>query len=171
MRLKFDEITERKRQYSISSGQWFPAVDGVSVMAVAATLEVSRKDAQTALLRGEILGSLRMVCDRDNEPYVAELCCDFLYLATIREEAAREEGEREVAETEELTLFLKDGMIEVDELLAEQVHLAIPLKRLCSEVCRGICVGCGAVLNQDPCRCPEEQKITPFTVLKRLQKQ
>jgi uncharacterized protein len=171
MRLIFDEITERKRQYSISSGQWFPAVEGVSVMAAAASLEVSRKDAQTALLRGEIVGSLRMVCDRCSEPYVEELCCDFVYLATTREEAALDEGEREVAETEELTLYLKDAVIEVDELLAEQVHLAIPQKRLCSEQCRGICVGCGAVLNQDPCHCPEEEKVTPFTVLKRLQKQ
>jgi uncharacterized protein len=62
-------------------------------------------------------------------------------------------------------------VIEVDQLLAEQVLLTIPQKRLCSEHCRGICVGCRAVLNQDPCRCGERETTSPFSVLKRLQKQ
>jgi uncharacterized protein len=171
MRLFFDEITGRSRHYSIPGNQWFPAVDGASVLAAAASLEASRKDPQTVLLKGEVIGSYRVVCDRCSEPYIEELCCDFVYLATTAPEEHFGDGERELEESEEITLYLKEPVIEVDQLLTEQVLLAIPQKRLCSEHCRGICVGCGAVLNQDLCRCGERETTSPFSVLKRLQKQ
>ncbi len=171
MRLFFDEISGKSRHYSIPGDQWFPVVPGASVVAAAATLEVSRKDPQTVVLKGEVIGSYRVVCDRCSEPYLEELCCDFVYLATTVAEELYGDGEREVAASEELTLYLKEPVIEVDELLAEQMFLAIPQKRLCSEHCCGICVGCGAVLNQDPCRCGERETASPFAVLKRLQKQ
>jgi len=171
MRLLFDEISAQKRQYSIVDSHWFPVVEGATVVAAAASLTVSRKDPQTVLLQGEIVGSYMVVCDRCNEPYPEELRCDFVYLATTRAEETDGEGERELAEAEELTLYLLEPVIKVDELLAEQVYLAIPQKRLCSEHCQGICVGCGAVLNQDSCQCGERETDSPFAVLKRLQKQ
>ena len=171
MRLLFDEISARARQYSMSDSHWFPVLEGVSVVTAGACIEVSRKDPQTVLLQGEILGSYMVVCDRCNEPFAAELRSEFMYLATTMPEIAMDEDERELAPTEELTLYLKEPVIEVDQLLAEQVYLAIPQKRLCSEHCRGICIGCGAVLNQDPCRCGETETDSPFAILKRLQKQ
>jgi uncharacterized protein len=35
----------------------------------------------------------------------------------------------------------------------EELILALPIKLLCREDCRGVCVKCGADLNKGPCRC------------------
>jgi uncharacterized protein len=46
-----------------------------------------------------------------------------------------------------------EGALTVEDLAAEQIYLEIPLKPLCSEECRGLCAGCGANLNHEPCTC------------------
>ncbi len=38
----------------------------------------------------------------------------------------------------------------------ETVLLAVPLKLLCTEECRGLCPRCGADLNKESCVCPPE---------------
>jgi uncharacterized protein len=55
-------------------------------------------------------------------------------------------------------LFLADA-------LAEQVHLALPMKVLCSAECKGLCPSCGANLNRDRCRCgprPADPRLAPL---------
>ena len=43
------------------------------------------------------------------------------------------EGEREVGEDDLTTAFYDDDQIDLSELIAEQFHLALPMKPLCSE--------------------------------------
>ena len=49
-----------------------------------------------------------------------------------------------------------DGQLELDELLGDVFILDLDTKNLCSEDCKGLCPGCGADLNVEPCRCPKE---------------
>ena len=44
----------------------------------------------------------------------------------------------------------------VDELMQEVFLLEMDMKNLCSEDCKGLCSGCGADLNREPCRCKKE---------------
>jgi uncharacterized protein len=37
--------------------------------------------------------------------------------------------------------------------LREQFTLAVPMKRLCREDCRGLCLKCGANRNREDCGC------------------
>lgn len=43
--------------------------------------------------------------------------------------------------------------INLTPLIREQVLLALPTRPLCAEDCLGLCGGCGANLNVEPCRC------------------
>ncbi|MDD5088519.1 MAG: DUF177 domain-containing protein [bacterium] len=43
--------------------------------------------------------------------------------------------------------------LDVSDELRDFLILALPGKWLCSEDCRGICPGCGADLNRQPCSC------------------
>ncbi|RMG61535.1 MAG: DUF177 domain-containing protein, partial [Calditrichaeota bacterium] len=45
--------------------------------------------------------------------------------------------------------------IDLSDQLKEYLILAVPMKMLCKEDCRGICPGCGADLNSEACRCGE----------------
>ncbi|MFW5713209.1 MAG: YceD family protein [Brevefilum sp.] len=53
---------------------------------------------------------------------------------------------------EETDLILPtDGYIDLDPLYREYLILAMPIKRLCKEDCKGLCVICGANLNETTC--------------------
>ena len=53
---------------------------------------------------------------------------------------------------EETDLILpEDGYLDLSELFREYLILAIPIKRLCSLDCKGLCVVCGANLNETSC--------------------
>src|SRR5208337_5273924 len=72
-------------------------------------------------------------------------------------------------EPEELAYEFFDGeVIEVDQLVAEQIFLALPVKVLCGEECKGICPGCGTNLNEEACRCKADSRQSPFAKLKSI---
>ena len=45
-----------------------------------------------------------------------------------------------------------EGLL-LEDLLREQVLLAMPLKAVCSEACKGLCPRCGLYLNGEACAC------------------
>ncbi|MCX7895963.1 MAG: DUF177 domain-containing protein [Thermoanaerobaculum sp.] len=53
-------------------------------------------------------------------------------------------------------LFFAEPFLDLELLAAEQVELALPVKPLCQEDCRGLCPQCGSNLNQGACPCPPQ---------------
>lgn len=45
------------------------------------------------------------------------------------------------------------------DLLVEEITPELPIRHLCSEMCKGLC-RCGADLNNEPCRC-EDDRVDP----------
>ena len=43
--------------------------------------------------------------------------------------------------------------LNLDELVEEDVNLALPSKYLCNEECKGLCLNCGKNLNEGQCDC------------------
>ncbi len=62
-------------------------------------------------------------------------------------------GEFQLSQDELDILYYDDGVIDLDETLMGQVAETVPLKPLCSEVCRGLCPHCGKNLNEGECSC------------------
>jgi len=52
--------------------------------------------------------------------------------------------------------YYEGDAIDGDRLIAEQVLLALPMKLLCDEDCRGLCPSCGVNRNDTDCRCEPE---------------
>ena len=53
--------------------------------------------------------------------------------------------------------------------IAERVAFAnLPLKNLCREDCKGLCLKCGANLNYSPCECKDDEWNPQFESLKGL---
>ena len=50
-------------------------------------------------------------------------------------------------------IVVENRKLDVDELVNEDVYLAIPSKMLCKPDCKGLCPVCGADWNEGPCSC------------------
>ena len=50
----------------------------------------------------------------------------------------------------------ENDSLDLDGLLTDVFFLSLDSKNLCKEDCRGLCPGCGADLNVEPCRCKKE---------------
>ncbi|SFB27124.1 YceD family protein [Clostridium frigidicarnis] len=55
-------------------------------------------------------------------------------------------------EDEEITNINND-IIDITEIVKTSIIMALPIKRLCSESCKGLCQQCGANLNINSCKC------------------
>ncbi len=88
-------------------------------------------------------------CARCLEPVSCTLAVDF-------EKTVCREGELQDRTSDDY-LELKDGMLDVDEALLEEVILNFPTRQLCREDCRGLCPKCGANLNFESCGCQKKE--------------
>jgi len=131
-----------------------------------------RKARDAYRVTGRVETRLRLECGRCLESFEIPVASDFelRYVPAAptapakapaspgRERAARRDREEEaveaeVAEDDLTTAFYKDDTLDLGELMHEQFVLALPMKPLCSESCKGLCPECGTNLNKGTCTC------------------
>jgi len=78
------------------------------------------------------------------------------------EEVEIDEGEAEIG-------FYEGNGLELEDILREQVLLALPMQRVCSESCRGICPVCGKNRNEIACSCKAENTDDRWGALRNLE--
>jgi uncharacterized protein len=66
------------------------------------------------------------------------------------------------------TDFYADDQLNLTALVQTEATLALPMKPLCQPNCRGLCPGCGANRNLDPCACPADRPDPRFAGLRGL---
>jgi uncharacterized protein len=73
-------------------------------------------------------------------------------------DAAASAGTDEVELNDEdlTTAYYRDDVLDLADMLREQFYLAMPMRPLCRDTCRGLCAHCGANLNIDTCGCQSE---------------
>lgn len=64
--------------------------------------------------------------------------------------------------------FLTENFIDLNEVLLEQLRLAVPFQPLCRSECKGVCQVCGTDLNLYRCACEKLARRNPFSVLSDL---
>ena len=103
-------------------------------------------------LRGRLSAGLELECARCLEPVRQDVTREFeLLYRPLGTDAGRDELSVTDAEAE-IGYYQGDGIL-LEDVLREQVLLALPLKVTCREDCRGLCLHCGKNLNQDKCSC------------------
>lgn len=90
---------------------------------------------------------------------------EVMYLSV--REAPREE-EVELTREDMDVGFLVEDAIDLEELLTERIWLALPIKPLCREDCKGLCPICGKDLNEGDCGCSRKAIDPRFEILKQL---
>src|SRR5688572_17586994 len=106
---------------------------------VEVSLEVQKVGKDAFGVTGSLSTRLEVVCSRCVEPIDVPVNATFDLRYVPHLENAGED-EKEIGEDDLTTAFYREGMLDVIDLLREQFVLALPMKPLCREACRGLCV-------------------------------
>ncbi len=107
-------------------------------------------------LVGSYAGRIELRCARCLEPVHRDLKADFDLL--YRPAGTVEGHEVSIAEADTEIGFFRGEGVELEDVLREQVLLAVPVKAVCREDCRGLCPHCGKNLNVEQCDCRHEEQ-------------
>jgi uncharacterized protein len=153
------------------------------VSPVSLTGEV-RKDGAQVRLKGQLEATLECACSRCLELFEVPVAValDLLFLPAIaagsrpqvsspskpekpgkpdrprrpdRDDADDEDGEA-ITEDGLGASFYKDEVLDLGDIIREQFFLALPMKPLCRQDCKGLCPVCGQNRNREWCTCHAE---------------
>ena len=111
-----------------------------------------RKVVQDIRVVGGFATRIAVRCARCLEPVASDLKSSFDLLYRPRGIEGRG-PDTSISEAEtEISFYSGDGLL-LEDVLKEQVLLAVPLKALCREDCQGLCPGCGINRNRERCDC------------------
>lgn len=170
MQIRFDEIPADGREFEIKDVSWFPVDEAEPLGPVRAVIMLERQE-ERVFLQGMLAGRVRLTCDRCLEEYEFSLDHEFridLELADQGDASLFAEAEHACQDSEMDVMLLDEPLIDLGEILAQQVILTLPSKRLCNESCQGLCPHCGINRNNDRCDCDDAAKSSPFAMLKKL---
>jgi uncharacterized protein len=124
-----------------------------SPLHAVGSAEMLKNSGGEIRLQGRYSVELTVPCDRClvTARYPLDTGFDLFYrpvsaIARNQQEVEIDEGEAEIG-------FYEHGGLELEDILREQVLLALPMQRVCREDCKGICPVCGTNRNQNACGC------------------
>ena len=119
------------------------------------------------LLHGRLAARAEVDCDRCLQPVEVPVDAQFSLQYITRLEYDSSEAV-ELEETDLTVSVFDSETIDIDELVREQVLLAVPERTLCREDCKGLCPACGADRNLKPCGCESAETDPRWAALKNL---
>ena len=129
----------------------------------------SRKGDEVRL-RGEIRTEVELLCGRCLAPERTPLAVEFDTSFVPQEVEAVKAENVELLKEDLLLSAYEGGAVDLDELVREQVLLALPSRHLCREDCKGLCQKCGANLNENQCSCEQGETDPRWAALADLKK-
>ncbi len=134
---------------------------------VKLTGEVSRIEKGFSL-DAQMDYSGRLECSRCLASYPFENSEDFSLVLRKRPALGSEEVALRSEELDEF--FYDDPVVSVEPIAEERIQMAVPMKPLCREDCRGLCPRCGQDLNVTAYGCVVETEDPRWEVLRVLKK-
>jgi uncharacterized protein len=142
-----------------------PDIRLVEPAAVSGRIQRAGREVE---LRGRLQTKLEVVCGRCLKPVELPLATEFKERFVRAVSWAAEEQHELQAEDLDLAVFDGEG-IEIDDLVREELLLAVPVNVLCREDCRGLCSVCGIDKNLGDCQCQTNEVDSRWEKLKELQ--
>lgn len=112
----------------------------------------ARNDGRLITVWGTVQGVVTLPCSRCLQPVEYTIATTFEAECELRHFFAMADGNYEGLD-EEVTLVFDESTANISELARQALILALPMRPLCNEQCKGICPLCGADLNKGTCSC------------------
>lgn len=111
------------------------------------------------LVTGPVAATIEAECARCLKPLTDEISVELceLFVAPGHEMPAEEDA------------YEVEGFdIDLEPMLRDALALAMPLRPVCREDCKGLCARCGKDLNEGPCSCEENEMDPRWAALSEL---
>ena len=182
MQLDLTRFREAETPFArqLEPGELAAEGDPFRIVEPVALVMTVRKDDDMYKLEGRIRASLELACSRCLEPFTFSVDApfDLRYLpqhmnmsAGGGEDGGEDDSEgAEVGGDDLTTAFYRDDQIDLSHLVREQLYLALPMKPLHRDDCKGLCPSCGANLNETTGGCQaewEDPRLAPLKALKK----
>jgi uncharacterized protein len=162
-KIRFDE-TLQPGQIEFASEN----LEQASPLHAVGSAELLKNSGGELRIQGRYTVELQAPCDRClvDARFPLDAGFDLFYqpvtvIARV-EEVEIDEGEAQIG-------FYENDGLELEDLLREQVLLALPMQRVCSEACKGICPVCGKNRNQSACQCRTSSSDDRWGALRKLE--
>ena len=127
------------------------------------------KPGEDVRVKGRVQATLETECDRclGRAAFHIDAPFDLFYrpLASVSEDEGEEVA---IAEGEAEMGFYELPGLELEDIIREQLLLQLPMQRVCSADCKGICPICGANRNEIACTCQAHPGDDRWMALKDL---
>ena len=112
---------------------------------------LSKFDSQIILDAKTDIGA-NLICDRCTKEFHSVITSNYRMIYLFTQKVEHSENDK----MDVVYLHPETDKIDLIEDIRDYVLLAVPMKKLCSEDCKGLCPKCGLNLNDGPCQCKEE---------------
>jgi uncharacterized protein len=147
----------------------FGVLEGVRAIAPVSLRLIIDKDDEKVRVKGRVQTVLELDCSRCLEAFAVPVDAD-VDLLYVPASANAGPEEQEIEDDDLDTAYYREGAIDLADMVREQLYLALPMKPLCQEACRGLCPECGTNLNSGACDCThawEDPRLAPLKALAR----
>ena len=154
MRIELEKLEESGGRFSRTYGIDQLKFDEAELrLSEPVTVEArAKRKGQEAELRGRLRTRVTLPCGRCLKS--VELPIDVVFEERFTPSVSWKNEEQHELSAEDLNLAPFDGEgIELDDLVREEIILALPAHVLCDETCKGLCPVCGIDLNLSACDC------------------
>jgi len=169
MRIELENLEGRKGDFAhvYQPDELNPVDERVRLTGPASVKGKVRPSGNQVFVDGHIEARAQVECDRCLQPVEAPVSADFA-LEYITGTDYESSDVVELTEVEMLVSVFDGEAIDVDEIVKEQILLAVPTRMLCREDCKGICPECGIDKNTGECQCVTDDIDPRWAALKKL---
>ena len=144
-----------------------PIDERVRLAASANVTGKVRLSGNEVFVNGHLDTRAQVECDRCLQTVEVPVNADFA-LEYITGSEYESSAVAELTEAEMSVAVFDGKAIDVDEIVKEQILLAVPTRMLCREECKGICPECGTDRNTGDCNCVTNDIDPRWAALKNL---
>ena len=119
-------------------------------------------------VQGHVSVTMEADCDRCLEVARFPIESDFDLFYRPSDTSPRGADEMEIDEGESEIAFYEGSGLKLEDVLREYVLLSMPMQRVCSDACLGICPLCGQSRNVVKCGCEVKTVDDRWSALKNL---
>lgn len=121
-----------------------------------------KKAHNQIILDSAVLTDTKFECDRCTAYFNRTLSTNYKMVYLLGVEPVESESDNIIY------LSYETDMIDISNDVRDFSILSLPMKRLCSEDCKGLCYKCGKNLNEGDCSCIKEETNTRWLPLIEL---
>src|SRR5687768_9843077 len=122
-------------------------------------------EGRDVLVRGRLAATVPQTCGRCAEVFPARVAPE----VDVRLAPRPATGDSVELGADDLDLdFYVNDQLDLGRVVETETTLALPMRALCRDDCRGLCPVCGANRNFAPCACPARPPDPQLAVLKNV---